>query len=328
MARIDEDFSIETEMDLDAVDETAAKRLDERGAKDFADIEIEEVPDPRVSERDRKAKPLPADSDADPTEEELAAYSESVRKRINKLTHGREDERRAREQAQRERDEAVQFAQHALARAKTAEEGSQKLRVQSTDTSLAKLDGDIAATRKEYVEAANAYDSEAMADAQLKMATLVAQKNRLEIQKEAPPIAQPQTSVQQSQPTARPPPDKRAQEWAARNDDWFQKDKSMTAFAFGVHEDLVSQGFGPRADVELYYTKLDEKLKFRFPEKFEPALASRSTSRPSSPVAPATRTANGRRRVTLSSTEMSLAHRLGVTPEQFAAEKLKLSETR
>jgi hypothetical protein len=96
----------------------------------------------------------------------------------------------------------------------------------------------------------------------------------------------------------------------------------MTAFVFGVHEDLVSKGVDPRTDSELYYKKLDEEVKSRFPEKFEsdrPVNTSRT-----SPVAPASRTVNGRKRVTLTSTEVSLARRLGVTPEQFAVEKLKL----
>ena len=98
----------------------------------------------------------------------------------------------------------------------------------------------------------------------------------------------------------------------------------MTAFAFGVHEDLVSRGVDPRTDAELYYKKLDEEVKKRFPEKFESETPQRTPR--TSPVAPASRTVGGRKKITLTSTELSLARRLNVTPEQFAAEKLKLEQ--
>ena len=321
MGTTNDDFNIESTVDLDNVDEKAAEALLARGAsKD--DIEVEEVPDARVAPVDRTAKPLPADDNPEPTEEELAAYSEGVRKRFDKLTHARHDERREKEQAQRERDEAVAFAQRVIASQQALEARAQKMSEVTQAVTLEKLDADIATARKAYVEAANNYDTEAMAESQMALARLVARKERAEEQKNLQPIAQvPQPVVQPKQP-ARPAPDQRAKEWAARNDAWFQKDKAMTAFAFGVHEDLVSKGVDPRTDSELYYKKLDAEVQSRFPEKFSDAPAPR-TSR-TSPVAPASRTVNGRRKVTLSSTEVFLARRLGVTPEQFAAEKVKL----
>lgn len=321
MGTTNDDFNIESTVDLDNVDEKAAEALLARGAsKD--DIEVEEVPDARVAPVDRTAKPLPADDNPEPTEEELAAYSEGVRKRFDKLTHARHDERREKEQAQRERDEAVAFAQRVIASQQALEARAQKMSEVTQAVTLEKLDADIATARKAYVEAANNYDTEAMAESQMALARLVARKERAEEQKNLQPIAQvPQPVVQPKQP-ARPAPDQRAKEWAARNDAWFQKDKAMTAFAFGVHEDLVSKGVDPRTDSELYYKKLDAEVQSRFPEKFSDAPTTR-TSR-TSPVAPASRTVNGRRKVTLSSTEVSLARRLGVTPEQFAAEKVKL----
>jgi hypothetical protein len=320
MGRPDADFDIETTVDLDNVDEAAAEKLLKRA--EASEIEVETVEDTRIPEKDRKATPLPADDNPEPTEEELAAYSEGVRKRIEKLTHSRHDERREKEAAQRERDEAVQFAQQVLARQRVLEEQARSLATQSATTTLEKLDGDIAAARKEYIEAANSYDTEAMADAQMKVSALQAKKLRLEEQKEArTPLQAPKTGVQ-PQASTRPAPDSRAKEWVARNDAWFQKDKAMTAFAFGVHEDLVSRGVDPRTDSELYYKKLDEEISKRFPEKFESATATRTPR--TSPVAPASRTVGGRRKVTLSTTEVALARRLGVTPEAFAAEKIKL----
>jgi len=128
MGTLNTEFEFESTVDLDNIDEKAAADLEKRAAK-HDEIEVEEVPDEKVVERDRTAKPLPkeeADS-VEPTEEELAAYSEGVRKRIGKLTHAREDERREKESAQRERDEAVQFAQQVLARQRQLEEHTKKL---------------------------------------------------------------------------------------------------------------------------------------------------------------------------------------------------------
>lgn len=325
MARPNPEFDIEATVDLENIDEEAAKRLVQRAGANTADeIDVEEVPDSKIPDADARAKPLPADVNPEPTEEELAAYSEQVRKRIEKLTHARHDERREKELAQRERDEAIAFAQQALAAQRALEERAKKLTQQSVTSSIEKLDAEILAAKQKYIEAANAYDTEAMAEQQLKLAELVASKKQTETQKNVEPIAQPATSDVQRAPTARPAPDKRAQEWAARNDAWFQKDKAMTAFVFGVHEDLVSRGVDPRTDSELYYKKLDEEVRSRFPEKFESETSQRTPR--TSPVAPASRTVNGRRKVTLTSTELSLARRLGVTPEQFAAEKIKLEQ--
>jgi hypothetical protein len=320
MARLDPEFDIEAELDLGSLDKASEK-------KEVAEIEIEEVPDPKISAADAKAKPLAADDNPEPTEEELAAYSEQVRKRIEKLTHARHDERREKELAQRERDEAVAFAQQALAAQRTLEEQTKKLTEQSMTSSLAKLDAEIAAAKQKYIEAANEYNTEAMAEQQMRVAELIASKKQTEAQKfqqsTAQSLAQPPGSGVQRQPTAQPAPDTRARDWAARNDAWFQKDRAMTAFAFGVHEDLVSRGVDPRTDAELYYKKLDEEVRKRFPEKFEsePQRTPRA-----SPVAPASRMVGGRKKITLTSTELSLARRLNVTPEQFAAEKLKLEQ--
>jgi hypothetical protein len=321
MATNNPEFDIETDVDLDNIDTDAANKLLQR-AGEKETIEVEEVADTRIAEKDRNAKPLPKEVDAEPTEEELNAYSESVRQRIEKLTHARHDERREKESAQRERDEAILFAQQVLARQKELEERATTLAKQSASSTLEKLEAELAATKKEYIEAANSYDTEAMAEAQMKLARLVAQKERAEEQKNAAPVAQAEKSVVQPQASARPAPDKRAQEWAARNDAWFQKDKAMTAFVFGVHEDLVSKGVDPRTDSELYYKKLDEQVRMRFPEKFKEA--SQTPTHRTSPVAPATRTVGGRKKVSLTTTEIALARRLGVTPEQFAVEKLKL----
>ncbi len=309
MATNNPDFDIETEVDLDNIDEGAAKALLNRGEK----REQTEVvfPEPKEEKVERG-----------PSEEDLENYSESVKKRINKLTFDREESARQAAQATRERDEAIQFAQQALAQRKQFEEQAKKLSETSQTAELARIEADMAAAKKQVKEALDAYDTEAATEAQIKLSELISQRSLLQLQKATKPVAEPRETVVQPQTSARPALDSRAQDWVARNSGWFQKDKSMTAFAFGVHEDLVDQGIDPRADADKYYGKLDEALKARFPEKFE--TPDKPDRQPNSPVAPANRSVGGKKRVVLSAREINLANRLGVTVEQFAAEKLKV----
>jgi hypothetical protein len=321
----DPDFDIETTIDLDNIDEEAAQKLLKKAD---LDLEVVEKEDERIRPEDVNKKPLPENVDAEPTEEELKAYSDQVRQRIEKLTHARHDERRYKEQAERERDEAVAFAQRIFNEKKALEEQAKKLAEGSMTATAAKIDADLAAAKRAYIDAVNAYDAEAMYEAQESVARLTARKEALESQKTtALAVDKPPTTEVQPRQSINPAPDTRARDWAARNSSWFQKDKAMTAFVFGVHEQLVEEGVDPRIDPETYYKRLDESVKKRFPERFEPEAPATRTPRTSSPVAPATRVASGRRRVALTAAEMSLARRLGVTPEQFAAEKIKLENS-
>ena len=314
-----EDFSFETEVDLDNIDEKTAEAALARANK-TTQPEIEVAAEETKLPVEKKVEKT---VEEDPTDEELASYSESVQKRIKKLTFEREQARREAAEAARAKEEAFQFAQQTLQERRALEEQAQRLGEQSVSALSEKLTADIAATRKEYVEAANSYDTEAMADAQMKLADLVAQKRELDAKKSARPVAQTEKPVVQQQASTRPAPDTRAQEWVARNSAWFQKDKAMTAFAFGVHEDLVEKGVDPRTEPEAYYGALDKAVKSRFPEMFTETPDSTPTRR-TSPVAPATRSTTGRQRVTLTATELARANRLGVTPEAYAREKLKL----
>lgn len=312
MATNNPDFDIETEIDLDNIDEGAAKALLKRGEKP-AETEI-------VFPEAKEEK-----AEKGPSVDDLENYSENVKQRINKLTFDREEANRQAAQAARERDEAIQFAQQALAQRKQFEEQAKKLSETSQTAEMARIEADTAATKKQLKEALDAYDTEAATEAQIKLSELISQRNWLQLQKAAKPVAEPKDSVVQPQTSTRPALDSRAQDWVARNNAWFQKDKAMTAYIFGVHEELVDQGVDPRTDADNYYSKLDEAIKARFPEKFEtPDKENRS---PSSPVAPASRTVSGKKRVVLSAREISLANRLGLTVEQFAAEKLKLEKS-
>jgi len=321
MGTLNTEYEIESTVDLDDIDVEAAQKLLKRSEKA---VEAEEVDLPE--ETPAKAKPKAHAVEEDPTEEELAQYSESVRKRIGKLTFDREEATRAATKAAQERDEAIRFAQQALAERKALEDRASKLSETSETAEMARVEADLQVARKAYKDALDAYDTEAAVEAQMKLADLVSQRNTLASQKSSRAATQAEKTVVQSPPSTRPAPDPRAQDWVARNSAWFQKDKAMTAFAFGVHEDLVDKGVDPRTEPEVYYRKLDEAVKARFPEKFEADDKPERQTR-SSPVAPASRSVGGKKRVTLTASELNLARKFGLTPEQFAAEKIKLENS-
>lgn len=292
---------------------------------DNDELEIEIVDDtpepdkgkPKAAENDAKA-----DDGAD--DEDLEGYSDKVKKRINKLRYETHAERRAKEDAVRSREEAITFAtrlkeeRDALARRLEATEdvsiGQAKQRVTS------QLDQAKAAFKAAY----EAGDADALADAQMKMSELKAEELRLnnfKPQRPAPQAEAPKQPAQQAQQPAKP--SDRAMNWAQKNK-WFGQDEEMTGFAYGVHERVIKSGVAP--DSEEYYTAIDSAVRRVFADKFAPEQKEDKPARKQmgSVVAPAGRQTNvSPRKVVLSSTQVALAKRLGLSPEQYAAQLLK-----
>lgn len=292
------------------------------------DLEIEvqdDTPEPD------KGKPKAAEAPAEPEkkadgadDDDLEGYSESVKKRINKLKFDQHAERRAKEEAIRLREEAIAYAEkvrkenEALRKAYT--EGETVLVGQTK----ARVDSEIAAAKVAYKQAYESGDSDALLAAQEKLLRLQVEADRVNNYKPrgVPPAAAPvQQPAQQAAPTP-PKPDERAMKWAEKNP-WFMKDKAMTGFAMGFHEDLVAQGIDPTSD--LYYSKIDDAVRRTFPDRFDDGqIEEKAPRRQAGPVvAPAARSTKGPRKVVLTSTEAALAKRLGVPLKVFAAQKLK-----
>ena len=98
----------------------------------------------------------------------------------------------------------------------------------------------------------------------------------------------------------------------------------MTGYAFGVHEKLVKSGINPQTQADEYYKAIDDSMRQRFPDKFDGQIIEEAPVRQTgSVVAPASRSAKKPRRVQLTSTQVALAKRLGLTAEQYAAQLLK-----
>jgi hypothetical protein len=290
------------------------------GEVDNDEPEIEIVDD--TPEQDRNKKPL--NKNPEPSEEELEAYSEGVKKRINELRHGYHDERRAKEAALREREELAAFAEKLLKEKQELQKryaaGEEFAVEQFKEKAVITLES----AKKQYKDAFEAGDVEAMASAQEKMLEAALEKKKYENWRpQQLPTAENYETIQpvtQKAPQAAPP-DSRAVTWAEDNK-WFGADEEMTAFAYGVHDRLVKAGVDPRIEPDLYYRKIDERMREVFPDKFEGSKPQKQ--KPATIVAPVSRSTNTSKKVVLSASQQRVAKRLGLTPQQYAQELAKL----
>ena len=300
-----------SEADKKAVDDDAVEFEIEAGG----DTEVEVVDD--TPEADRGREPM-KEPPKEVTDEELAKYDESVRKRIQHFTKGYHDERRAKEAALREKEEAIRVARAIVEENKRLKGSLGQNQAALLEQAKRVTANDLETAKRKYKEAYEAGDADAIATAQadLTAVTLRAdklasirppsqpQENRVQQQQVAP---QPQ----QQRPPAPPPVDEKAVEWQSRNR-WFGQDEEKTSFALGLHNKLVRSGIDPRSDE--YYERLDSRIREVFPDA-QPADAP--TQRTRSAVAPATRS-TAPKKIVLTKTQVALAKKLGVPLELYA----------
>ena len=291
------------------------------------ELEIDIVDDTPVEDRDRpkkKAEKEPEASDDD----EISSYGENVQKRIKQIKYEYHEERRAKEEAQRIREEAVSYAQKLQEEnnrlRKTLDDGENTL----VEQAKTRVDAQINNAKIKYKEAYETGDPDKIIEAQEELNALQNEKFRVNSYKPQKRQAEtPAPQVPAEQPVQQPKIqlDDRTKQWASENQ-WFGEDEEMTGFAFGVHERLKKNGIEPNDPqrVEEYYSAVDEAMRKRFPDKFDEVEVEEAPPRQTgNVVAPANRSAKKPRRVQLTSTQVSLAKRLGVTPEQYAAQLLK-----
>ena len=288
------------------------------------DVEIEVVDD-RPVEDQRPPKQEVADDDID---EEIEGIGERTKKRIDKLKFDYHEERRKAEAAQRVRDEAAQVAKQLHdenQRLKATVSKSEEALLNSLKT---KTSTEIEAAKETYKQAYEAGDTNRLLEAQEKLSAAYADKSYVDnYQPQSPQPVQPEqqqyAQPQYAQPTQQQPSiDPAAAEYIRQNP-WFERagDEDMTALAYGMHAKLVREGIDPIRDSETYYSRVDEAVRQRFPERFEDNTAS--SQRPSTVVAPANRASTKQRTVQLTKTQVTLAKKLGLTPEQYAAQYAK-----
>lgn len=328
-----------TNRDFDSFDDEASGALQGFGSGDDAadiplgkpaagandnDIEVDVVDD--TPPRDRNARPLEREVN-EPSDEELAQYSQGVQRRIKELTHARHDERRKREQLEREHNAAQQLLLAMQAENKRLQQFVQEGSKQFGEMSVAAAEAKLKEARRKLTEANESFDVAKITEAQEELATALAEVR--EAKNFKPPVVQNDDSVvqmpQTQSPPARPPLHPKTQAWMDRNR-WFTSPEHVaaTTYALGLDQELRKDGYDPRTDD--YYEQVDARMKQRFPELYSQGRTTDDTrSQRSAPrdtgsaVAPAVRTTS-KRRVTLSASQIALCEKLGITPQQYAAE--------
>ena len=306
--------------DLIDVGETegAEINLDEKGEavkqeEVKEEIEVEQVPEDKTYENEKQVK---LDEKKPEEKDELKEYSEGVQKRIAKLT------RKMRE-AERQREEAVQYAQSITQQKNQAEQRLSKLDKSYVSEFESRVTTSLAAAKLALKNAIESKDVEAQIAAQEQLANLSVESARINALK-----AQEVTTPQEKQVNVTPqqtnipnnlPSDPKAEEWAAKNS-WFGNDTAMTYTAFDIHKKLVEEeGYDPKSDE--YYTEVDSRIRVEFPHKFD-KVEDNTTKRakPAQNVASANRpAATGRKKtVRLTPSQVAIAKRIGVPLEEYA----------
>ena len=281
------------------------------------EIEVEQVPEDKTFENERELKVK-----KEKPQDELEEYSKGVQSRIAKLT------RKMRE-AERQKEEAVQYAQSVTQQKNQAEKRLSRLDKSYVSEFENRVTTSLAAAKQALKNAIESQDVEAQISAQEQLATLSVENARLNALKanevNTPKEKEVRVNPQQQQPTQQSDP--RAEEWAASNS-WFGNDTAMTYTAFDIHKKLVEEeGYDPKSDE--YYEEVDSRIRLEFPHKFD-KIEQNTTRRakPAQAVASANRsgaTTGRKKTVKLSPSQVAIAKRLGVPLEDYA-KQLNITE--
>jgi hypothetical protein len=281
-------------------------------------------------EQDRGREPLPEELVKELEADELEDYSEKVKIRLKQMKKVWHDERRAKEAADRERQEAVTLAQRLV-------EENKKLKAKTSFSETALIASYKESAARQMKEAEAAYkeafesgDSERVLEAQRELTSAQMRSAQMENYKDQP-LQKTENEVntqnqQESAPVVQR--DNKAVAWQERNQ-WFGKNRLMTAMALGLHEELVEKHGSAYATTDEYYDRIDKTMRNKFPEEFTEETQtgggkpSRSANKPATVVAPASRS-TAPKKVVLTETQVRLAKKFGITPEQYAREFVKL----
>jgi hypothetical protein len=305
----------------DELDDNKAQKVDDQ--LEEHDVEIEIVDDTPVQDRGRR--PLDREVE-DPTDDEIESYTQGAQKRIKELTHARHDERRAKETLFREKQELERLAQHMVEENKRLKQYVNNGAEQFTTMAQSAATAELEKARRDYKAAQEAFDTDAILAAQ---EALTDAKWRVEQAKNLrhTPLQVEEYAVQPQQPaTQQVQPDEKTLRWQAKNQ-WFGASgfEEVSSYALGLHQKLVNNGVDPRSDS--YFEQIDARVKSKFPEVFggndERPRSSETPRRPSSVVAPASRS-TGTRKIQLTSSQAALIKKYNLDPKKYVAEVLKL----
>jgi hypothetical protein len=297
--------------------------------------EVEYVVEDDTPNEDKNAKPLPDEVKEELEKDNLMDYSNKVKMRLEQMKKAWHDERRVKEAAEREREEAIRFAQQVTQenkRLKKQYSAGEKTYIETVQNAA---DTEVEMAKRAYRDAYDSGDPDRIVEAQQKLteASLKQDKAKnfrpsLQIEEDDVQTYQQATQTQES-----PKIDPLTSKWLDRNT-WYGPDEEMTALALGTHARLEKQFGKGYIGTEEYFKRIDETMRKRFPENFSEEVEvetqaggdkpSQRTEAKSAPVvAPATRS-TASKRIVLKTSQIALAKKLGLTPEQYAREMQKL----
>ncbi len=289
------------------------------------EVEVEVVDDTPVQDRGRE--PLPKEIVKELEDDDLEEYSDKVKKRLSQMKKVWHDERREKEAARREAEEAFRLAQAREQEIRTLRDRVGQ-REKAYNEGMTKAFGnEILSAKDKLKQAYESGDPSEITDAQ---EALTDAKIRLkELEYRNPALQFDENNVESNQQYTSQPQrvvDPKAEAWR-RNNTWFGVDDEMTSLALGLHQKLVRSGVDPRSDD--YYRQLDTSLRKRFPEYYSEDTDPPAETKPEKARKPATVVASATRstaptKIRLTQTQLGLAKKLGLTPEQYAKELIKL----
>jgi len=325
----------EVEVNLEAEDDNSLEIEGAVGREDMKtphkeaefDDEVEIEIEDDTPERDRGKTPS---NFKEVDDEELSTYSKSVKKRIGQLNKAMHDERRKKETAVREREELERFARQTMEENKGLKNKTDVSHNTLIESAKKQVAGELEIAGKLYKEAYESGDSDAILAAQTSLNTAQIRTERINALKHKviEPLQPQEKPVQSQEPTRQTPQrDEKARGWADKNT-WFgaktPAGKEMTSFAYGVHGTLVEAGVDPRSDE--YYEKIDARMREIFPDQFDDVEVNtqETKKKTSNVVAPATRSASSKDKVTLNQSQVAIAKRLGIPLKEYAKQALAL----
>lgn len=285
------------------------------------EIEVEDDTPPE----DRGREPLPKEIVEELEADELEDYSEKVKVRLKQMKKVWHDERREKERALREQQEALAAAQRYRQEAEqlrqTLSRGEQEL----VGTYKQNAEFELAEARRAYRDAYESGDTDRVLEAQEKLAA--AQYKMRQVQEYKPTLQATTTEVEvPQQQVAIPQPDAKTMAWQERNT-WWGTDPEMTASALGLHQKLERERGPQFVGSDEYWSAIDTTMRRRFPEYFGGEQATTGNSgratKPANVVAPASRSTSAKK-IVLKQSQIAIAKKLGLTPEQYARELMKM----
>jgi hypothetical protein len=295
------------------------------------ELEIEVIDD--TPPEDRGREPMPKEMVKELEEDDLEEYSDKVKKRLSQLKKVWHDERREKEAALREREEALRLVEAKVKDFNKLQAELTAGRKTFSDEMTKAVSTEVASAKDKLKQAYESGDPELIANAQEALTDAKIRLKELEYRKAPLQEQEPVVETQQQRQEPQPVRDPKAESWRAKNT-WFGVDEEMTSLALGLHEKLVRSNVDPRSDD--YYRRIDETMRKRFPEYFDgdttevdteeqeaPTKAKSSPRKSATVVAPATRS-TAPKKVRLTQTQLALAKKFGLTPEQYAKELIKM----